>query len=72
MTKARRTLNTYALVFAIIVFVAVLTWVVPGGVYERQVKDGREVVDADSFQRVPARPQGPFAVLTRGGIPFEK
>ncbi|MDW7760348.1 MAG: Na+/H+ antiporter NhaC family protein [Acidobacteriota bacterium] len=63
MTKARRTLNTYALVFAIIVFVAVLTWVVPGGVYERQVVDGREVVKADSFQRVPAKPQGPFAVL---------
>ncbi len=64
MSRKFRALNTYFLVFSIIVFVALLTWIVPGGLYERELQDGREVVDAASFRPVAARPQGPFAVLT--------
>lgn len=53
--------HTYVIVFAIIVFAAILTWVVPGGAFERhmvQVGEGtREVIKSDSFQYVQNTPQ---------------
>ena len=55
--------NSYLLVFSVSIVVAILTWVLPGGAYDRVEIDGREVVEATSFRPVEAAPQGPVAVL---------
>ncbi len=56
--------NTLVMIFAIVVAVAVLTWFVPGGQYQREIKDNRTVVVPNSFQYVKSNPQGVGAVLT--------
>jgi uncharacterized ion transporter superfamily protein YfcC len=53
--------HTFTIVFSIIVFCAIMTWILPGGEYARitvQV-DGtpRQVVDVDSFRHVDGVPQ---------------
>ncbi len=57
----KRVPHTYVVVFAIIVFSAVLTWVVPGGEYERTFVEvngvQREVIKSDSFHYVESNPQ---------------
>ncbi len=63
----KRVPDVYVIVFSLIVLAAVLTWVLPGGHYDRveiSVGDGtREVLDADSFEFRPSHPQT-FEVLT--------
>ncbi|MCX7862167.1 MAG: AbgT family transporter [Bacteroidales bacterium] len=53
--------HTYVIVFAIIVFVAILTWIIPGGEFERKtiVVSGHErtVIDAQSFKYTKNNPQ---------------
>lgn len=56
--------HTLVLIFTIMIGVAILTWIVPGGEYERTINaDGREVVVNDTFHYVEPHPQGPFDVL---------
>lgn len=50
--------NTYLLLFSILIFIAVLTWIIPGGEYERTTVNGREVVVQNSFKFVESKPQG--------------
>ncbi len=59
-----KTPNTYFIIFFLIALVALLTWILPTGQYERVTIDGREIVQPGSFQPVPANPQGIGAVLT--------
>jgi len=53
--------HTFTIVFVIIIFCAILTWLVPGGVFERQMVlvDGseRSVVIADSYHQTDHEPQ---------------
>lgn len=56
-------LNTFAIILAIIGIVAVMTWIVPSGAYEKIEVDGRQVVVAGTYHPVPANPQGLFDVL---------
>ncbi len=56
-------INTYFLVFMFIVMMAILTWIIPGGSYQFQEKNGRRIVIPDSFQRVDRNPQGLFSIL---------
>ncbi len=53
--------STFTIVFSIIIFCAILTWIIPGGEFAREVVvlDGaeRNVVVADSFQYVDHQPQ---------------
>lgn len=53
--------HTYVIIFAIIIFSAVLTWIVPGGEYARQTKlvNGveRTVIDKASFHYIDSQPQ---------------
>ncbi len=53
--------HTFTIVLSIIVVCAVLTWIVPGGEFERQtvMVDGhaRNVVVGDSYHHVPSQPQ---------------
>lgn len=52
--------NTYLLIFSLLVLIAVLTWIIPGGKYERTIINGREVVVPNSFKYVDSHPQGIF------------
>ncbi len=55
--------DTLVLIFSIMILVAVLTWLIPGGSYARHLVNGREVVIPESYQNVPHQPQGLFALL---------
>jgi uncharacterized ion transporter superfamily protein YfcC len=55
--------NTYLLIFYLLIFIAALTWVIPGGKYERGIINGREVVLPGSFNFVEKNPQGISALL---------
>jgi uncharacterized ion transporter superfamily protein YfcC len=55
--------NTYLLIFSLLVAIAVMTWIIPGGMYERTLVDGREVVVQNSFRYVDSEPQGFFALF---------
>jgi uncharacterized ion transporter superfamily protein YfcC len=55
--------NTYLLLFSILILIAFLTWVIPGGEYERTTVNGREVVVQNSFKYVDSNPQGFFALF---------
>jgi uncharacterized ion transporter superfamily protein YfcC len=52
--------NTYLLIFSLLVLIAALTWIIPGGSYQRTVVDGKEVVVQNSFKYVGSNPQGFF------------
>ena len=53
--------HTFTIVFSIIIFCAILTWIIPGGEFAREIVviDGteRNVVIADSFQSTENQPQ---------------
>lgn len=53
--------HTYVIVFAIVVLSALLTWVIPGGKYERTTVNvngtNREVIVQDSYQQIESQGQ---------------
>ncbi|MGB9992561.1 YfcC family protein [Massilia sp. SM-13] len=55
--------NTYVLLFLILAMIALATWLVPGGKYETQLVNGRQVVDPATFHYVTSKPQGLAALL---------
>jgi uncharacterized ion transporter superfamily protein YfcC len=55
--------NTYLLIFSLLVFIAALTWIIPGGNYQRALVNGKEVVVQNSFAYSKSNPQGIFALL---------
>jgi len=65
MAKARdfKPPNTYLILFSLLVIIAVLTWIVPGGQYATEVVDGRDMVVPNSFEAVPSEPQGLMDLL---------
>jgi uncharacterized ion transporter superfamily protein YfcC len=66
MNKEKKTLkvpHTLVLIFSIIIIMAILTYIIPGGIYERAAKDGRQVIIPDSFQRIENKPQNLGALL---------
>ena len=65
-------LNIYGLIFAIMVFMAALTYILPAGQYDTLEKDGRTYTVAGSYHPVEANPQGIGAVLTAPAKGFEK
>lgn len=52
--------TAYTILFALIIFVAALTWLIPAGQYERVMNEevGREVAVAGTYQEVASNPQG--------------
>lgn len=50
--------NTYILIFSLLAIIAALTWIIPGGKYERTILNGREVVVQNSFKYIESEPQG--------------
>ena len=63
--KAFRFPSAYTILFLIIVFVAVLTWIIPAGKYEVETNEalGREVPVAGTYHEVESNPQGIEEVL---------
>lgn len=55
--------NTLVMIFAVVVIVAAITWIVPGGEYERQTRDGKTLVVPGSFKYIESQPQGIGALL---------
>ena len=47
--KARLSFNTLLIVYGVVLLVALATWIVPGGEYRREVKDGKTLVVPGSF-----------------------
>jgi uncharacterized ion transporter superfamily protein YfcC len=56
--------DTLVMIFAVIVLVAAVTWIIPAGEYQRQVKDGKTLVIPDSFTFTEGNPQGFSQVIT--------
>lgn len=55
--------NTIVLIFSITILIALLTWILPGGRYDRVEKDNREYLDPDSYETIENEPQGVGALL---------
>jgi uncharacterized ion transporter superfamily protein YfcC len=51
------------MIFCVVAIVAAATWVLPGGLYTREVKNGRTLVVPGSFTQVASNPQGVGAIL---------
>ena len=49
--------NTYFIISVIIAIVAILSWIVPAGEYDRQIIDGKDIVISNSFHYVDSNPQ---------------
>ncbi len=74
MAKKKQIPHTYVIIFYIIILAAILTWIIPGGEFERQTKivNGIEqtVIVDNSFHFVESSPQTwqVFAALFKGFV----
>ena len=50
--------HAITMLFSIIVLISILTYILPAGVYERIIVDGRSVVVPDSYKNIPSTPIG--------------
>lgn len=51
--------HTYTIIFSIIVFMTILTWLVPSGVFDtEETADGRTVVISGTYHQIESNPQG--------------
>jgi uncharacterized ion transporter superfamily protein YfcC len=55
--------DTLVIIFFILIIFTLLTWLIPAGNYERELINGREVIDPDTFSYVEQNPQGLFDLL---------
>jgi uncharacterized ion transporter superfamily protein YfcC len=65
VNKRMKVPHTYVILFAVIIIMAMLTYVIPAGEFDR-VEDpitGRSVVDPDSFHQVDSNPTTPFELF---------
>ncbi|MEL7648179.1 MAG: YfcC family protein [Sedimentibacter sp.] len=62
--KKGRVPHTYVILFAMIIIIALLTYVIPAGQYQKvESSTGRMVVDPNSYAQVDPTPAKPFDVL---------
>ena len=61
MAQSRKFPHTYVIVFSLVIFSAMLTWIIPGGEFERESIElnglTRDVINQDSFQYTESQPQ---------------
>lgn len=55
--------HTLVLLFSMTLIMALLTWIIPAGEFQREVVNGRSVVVPGSYQQVTSQPQGLFDAL---------
>ncbi|MGL5312015.1 MAG: YfcC family protein [Peptostreptococcaceae bacterium] len=61
MSNKKKKLNiphTFTIIFGLIVLMAILTWIIPSGEFDRELKDGRMVVVPNTYKSVESNPQG--------------
>lgn len=56
--------NTYLIISTIIFLVAILTWIVPAGEFDKELSNGKNVVINGTYHEVEKNPQGIEAILT--------
>ena len=56
--------QTLTIIFLLIIVMAVLTWIIPSGSFERVDIEGRAVVVAGTYEKVSSNPQGVTEVFT--------
>lgn len=61
--KKKIEFNTLFMIFAVVTLVAIATWIIPGGEYQRELKEGRTLVVPGSFKYVDSNPRGLGALL---------
>ncbi len=61
--KTKASFNTLVMIFAVVALTAAATWILPGGEYGREVKNGKTLVVPNSFSYTESRPQGVGALL---------
>ncbi|MGE8018474.1 YfcC family protein [Peribacillus frigoritolerans] len=66
--KERKGLNTFVLLFIIVIIAAILTYIVPAGSFERAEENGRTIVQAGTFEYIDSSPVGLLGVV--GSIPL--
>ncbi len=55
--------NTFLIIFSLIILVAVSTWIIPSGEFNKHKVNGKQVIINDSFHKVEQNPQGIFEIL---------
>ena len=55
--------NTFVLLFMILAMIAVSTWLVPGGQYDKLLVDGKPRIDPSTFHYIASNPQGLVALM---------
>lgn len=55
--------NTFAIIFSLIILIAILTWLIPAGEFDRVEKNNREIVLNGSYHTVESNPQNIGEVL---------
>jgi uncharacterized ion transporter superfamily protein YfcC len=55
--------HTYVLLFSLMLIAAAATWIIPAGSYNRIIKDGRELIDPESYRPAEGRPAGIPSIL---------
>ncbi|MBF0407260.1 MAG: putative basic amino acid antiporter YfcC [Candidatus Riflebacteria bacterium] len=62
--KSRFNFHPLVMIFSMVIIVAVMTWIIPGGEYERKQVNGKTQVVSNSFKQIEGRPQGIGAIMT--------
>ncbi|MGL5348451.1 MAG: YfcC family protein [Peptostreptococcaceae bacterium] len=57
-TKKINIPHTFTIIFGLIVLIAILTWIIPSGEFDRVIKDERLVVVPNTYKLVESNPQG--------------
>ncbi len=55
--------NTFFIIFLIVILVAISTWFIPAGEFERKEINGKNVVVNETYHHVESNPQGISAIL---------
>ena len=67
--KKREFIHVYALLFAIILISALLTYIVPAGSYDMmEGPNGKEVINPETYHKVPSQHVGLMDFLDRKSV----
>lgn len=77
-TKKPRSINPYALLFAVIIIAGILSFIITPGAYERNIIDGKTVIDPTSYHAVERTPVSfidffkavPMGLIGSGNVVF--
>jgi len=62
--KQVKGINTFLLLFLVLVVAAIFSYILPAGQFERHLVDGRNIVIPGSYENIPRTPVSPFGWFT--------